>query len=74
MGTKEDESSTGHVWATGFYIVTARSCLARVLKLTKTYFHNFPFGGGGAAGNRGLLKRRYGGTNVYTQIVSGYIS
>jgi hypothetical protein len=31
---KEDESSTGGVWAAGFYHVTARSLLAGVLKLT----------------------------------------
>jgi hypothetical protein len=28
-GTKEDESSTGGVWAAGFHHVTARSRLAR---------------------------------------------
>jgi hypothetical protein len=32
-GAKEDESSTRHVWAAGFHHVTARSCLARILKL-----------------------------------------
>jgi len=32
-GTKEDESRTGRVWAAGFHHVTARSRLARVLKL-----------------------------------------
>jgi hypothetical protein len=32
-GTKEDESSAGRVWPAGFHHVTARSCLARVLKL-----------------------------------------
>jgi hypothetical protein len=31
-GTKEDESSTGRVWAAGFHHVTARSSLGRVLK------------------------------------------
>jgi hypothetical protein len=31
--TKEDESSTGRVWAAGFPHVTVRSRLARVLKL-----------------------------------------
>jgi hypothetical protein len=30
---KEDESSTGRVWAAGFHHVTARSRLAAVLKL-----------------------------------------
>jgi hypothetical protein len=33
-GKKEDESSTGRVWAAGFQHVTARSRLAGVLKLT----------------------------------------
>jgi hypothetical protein len=33
MGTKEDESSTGHVWAAGFHHVTACSRLAHILKL-----------------------------------------
>jgi len=37
-GTKEDESSTGHVWAAGFHHVTARSRLARVLKLMNRLF------------------------------------
>jgi len=32
-GTKEDESSTGRVWAAGFHHVMVRSRLARVLKL-----------------------------------------
>jgi hypothetical protein len=32
-GAKEDESSAGRVWATGFYHVTARSRLAHDLKL-----------------------------------------
>jgi hypothetical protein len=37
-GTKEDKSSTGRVWAAGFHHVTARSCLARVLKLMARLF------------------------------------
>jgi len=37
-GPKEDESSTGRVWAAGFYHVTARSRLARVLKLMNRLF------------------------------------
>ena len=37
-GTKEDESSTGRVWAAGSHHVTARSRLARVFKLMKFYF------------------------------------
>jgi len=34
-GTKEDESSIGRVWAAVFHRVTARSRLARILKLMK---------------------------------------
>ena len=41
-GTKEDESSTGRVWADGFHNFTARSRLARVLNLRNVYFFNFP--------------------------------
>jgi len=37
-GTKEDESTTGRVWATGFHHVAACSCLARILKLTNHLF------------------------------------
>ena len=37
-GTKEDESSTGRVWAAGFHHVTARSGLARVSKRMKRLF------------------------------------
>jgi len=37
-GTKEDESSTGRVWAAGFHHVTARSGLGRVLKLMNCSF------------------------------------
>jgi hypothetical protein len=32
-GTKEDESSTGRVWAAGFHSVTTRSRLARVFEI-----------------------------------------
>ena len=32
-GTKEDESSTGRVWAAGFHRVRARPRLAGVLKI-----------------------------------------
>jgi hypothetical protein len=39
MGTKEDESSTGRVWAAGFYRVMARCCLVRVLKLMNHLFN-----------------------------------
>jgi hypothetical protein len=38
MGAKEDESSTGHVWAAGFHHVTARFPLAGVLKLMKCLY------------------------------------
>jgi hypothetical protein len=37
-GTKEDESSTGRVWAAGFHHVTARSRLERVLKIMNHLF------------------------------------
>jgi hypothetical protein len=37
-GAKVDESSTGRVYAAGFHHVTARSLLARVLKVTKRLF------------------------------------
>ena len=37
-GTKENESSTGRVWAAAFHHVTASSRLARVLELTKRLF------------------------------------
>jgi hypothetical protein len=38
MGTEEDESSTGRVWAAGFRHITARSRLVRVLKLMNRLF------------------------------------
>jgi hypothetical protein len=38
MGTKEVESSTGHVWGAGFHHVTACFRLAGILKHTN---HNF---------------------------------
>ena len=38
MGTKEDESSTRRVWTAGFHHVTARSGLARDLKLMNRLF------------------------------------
>jgi hypothetical protein len=40
-GTKEDELSTGRVWAAVFQRVTARSGLGRVLKLTNLLFNFF---------------------------------
>jgi len=38
METKEDESSTGRVWAAGFHHVMARRRLALVLKLMNCLF------------------------------------
>jgi len=37
-GTKEDESSTGRIWAAGSHHVTTHSRLARVLKLMNRLF------------------------------------
>jgi len=37
-GTKEDEESAGRFWAAGFHHVTARSVLARFLKLMNRLF------------------------------------
>jgi hypothetical protein len=34
MGAKEDESSTGHIWAAGFHHVMSGFRLADVFKLT----------------------------------------
>jgi hypothetical protein len=42
-GAKEDESSTGRVWAAGVHHVTARSRLARILKLMNRSKFNFQF-------------------------------
>jgi hypothetical protein len=36
-GVKEDESSTGRVWAAGFHHVTAHSHLACILKLMNRF-------------------------------------
>jgi hypothetical protein len=38
MGAKEDESSTGHVWAARFHHVTGHSHLECVLKLMNHSF------------------------------------
>jgi hypothetical protein len=38
MGTKKDESSTGHTWVAGFHHVTACSRFAGVLKLMNRLF------------------------------------
>ena len=38
MGTKEDESSTGCIWAARFHHVMARSHLARIFKLMNRLF------------------------------------
>jgi hypothetical protein len=57
MGTKEDELSTGCIWAAGFHHVTDRSRLACVLKLNEPFisliFQFFFWGGWGGAVNRG---------------------
>jgi hypothetical protein len=37
-GTKEDESSNGHIWVAGFHHVMAHSQLASVLKLMNRLF------------------------------------
>jgi hypothetical protein len=37
-GAKEDESSTGRIWAAGFHHVMARSRLVGVLKVTNHLF------------------------------------
>jgi hypothetical protein len=43
-GDREDESSTGRVWAAGFLHVTARSRFASVLKfMSRLFLFNFPF-------------------------------
>ena len=57
-GTKGDESSTGRIWAAGFHHVTARSRLARVLKIMNHLFLYFPnfF--------RAAVNRGYGGPPV----------
>jgi len=44
-GTKKDESSTAHIWATGFHHVTTHSCLVHVLKPINCLF-NFVSGRG----------------------------
>jgi hypothetical protein len=40
-GIKEDESSTGRVWAAGFHHITACSRLARILNLRNRLFPQF---------------------------------
>jgi hypothetical protein len=54
-GAKEDESSTGYVWAYGFHHIMACSHSARVLKLMNCLFLNFNFFGGSfwISGHRG---------------------
>jgi hypothetical protein len=42
---KEDESSTGRIWAVGFRHITACSRLVRVLKLMNRLFFSVPFFG-----------------------------
>jgi len=38
MGTKENKSSTGRVWAAGFHLVVASSRFVRIFKLMKHLF------------------------------------
>jgi hypothetical protein len=52
MVAKEDASTTGHVWAAGSHYYTARSRLARVLKLTNRLFLKFSNFGGAVANHR----------------------
>ena len=42
LGTKEDESCTGRVWAVGFHHIMAHTRLARILKLMNRLFFKFP--------------------------------
>ena len=41
MGTKEDESSTGCIWAAGFHHAVAHSRLVHILKLMNLLFLQF---------------------------------
>jgi hypothetical protein len=41
MGVKEDESSSGCIWAAEFHHVMACSCLAGVVRLTHHFFKFF---------------------------------
>jgi hypothetical protein len=45
MWTKEDESSSGQLWAAEFQHFIDRSHLVRVLKIMKRLFFNFPIFG-----------------------------
>jgi hypothetical protein len=38
MGAKEDQSSTGCVWAAGFHHIMIRSCLAHIFELMNCLF------------------------------------
>jgi hypothetical protein len=60
---EEDESSTGHFWAAGFYHIMAHSCLACILKLTNRLF-NFQFFFSGC-GKLQILNQRMQGTSVH---------
>jgi hypothetical protein len=59
MELKEDESSTGRILAAGFYLVTARSRLARVFKCMHRLFLSF------SIFFRAAVNRGYGGTSVF---------
>jgi hypothetical protein len=63
-GEKEDESSTGRVWAAGFHHVTARSRLGRILKLKNRLFLSFSTFFFFSVANRRYRIRGYGGQLV----------
>jgi len=58
MGTQEDESRTGRIWAAGFHHVTAHSRLAHVLKLMNCIFLQF------SKFFRAVVNHGYGGRPV----------
>jgi hypothetical protein len=63
-GEKEDEPCTGSVWVAVFRYVTARSRLARILKLTnRIYFFNFQIFGG--RGKEWILESVHKGVRLY---------
>jgi hypothetical protein len=64
-GSKKDVSSTGCIRAAGIHNVTARSRLARVLKLIAVCLFNFPIFFR-AAVNRGYRRSGYGGTAAFS--------
>jgi hypothetical protein len=71
MGAKEDELSTGRVWAAGFHHVSAHSHLAGVLILTNRLFLQY-FNFLRAAVNRGYRISGYGSMPVLVHATSVY--